>query len=95
MSSKNFGLKLNLHYDKNSIDEIYLYNFKKEIYFYCFLPYNTFFKTKKIINPLPKGLNIFYISEDIFFRILGEFNYVGSSDLKIFLKNYGIEELII
>jgi hypothetical protein len=95
MLFEKFGLKLNLHYDKNSIDEIYLFNFKKEIYFRCVLPYDTFFKVNKISYPIPKGVNIFYISEDIFFKILGNFKYIGPSDLKNFLKQNELEELII
>lgn len=95
MLSKNFGLKLNLNFDMINIDEIFLYDFKKKLFFSCILSYNTFFKANKISYPIPKGANIFYISEDIFFKILGEFNYVGTNDLKKFLKQNNLEELII
>ena len=96
MLSKNFRLKLNLDSNMNSINQIFLYDLNKKLFFSCMLPHDTSFKAHKIYdNFFPFEKNIYYISEEIFFKILGEFNYVGTNDLKIFFKENGLEELMI
>jgi hypothetical protein len=90
--SYNHGIQILESKDK--IHQITLYDFKKKVMFTANESNYFFFKNDiKKIYIYPK--DIFYISSETFYQILGNFQYVGTEVFIEFIKNFKLEEMLI